>query len=196
MILKGKSVLITGASRGIGKAIAIECAIRGASAIILLSRSEADLKAVATQINTYGTQSYIFTVDLNDAENSRKVFQQIQQDNLNPDILVNNAGAGRWLYLDETSEDEIEQMMALPLLASIRITRFFLPGMMLRKSGYIAFVNSPASEVAWPGATVYATARAGLKAETTEHVQDHRSDDHHRGRSGRRGARGTENREG
>ena len=163
MRIKGRCILITGASRGIGRAIAIEAARRGASDLILLSRSENEMKEVANEVLQFGCKTYIFSVDLSSKDESRTCFRKISDQGLSPDILVNNAGLGRWLFLEETPEDEMEQMLALPLLSSIRITRFFLPGMLKRKQGHVAFVNSPASEIAWPGATVYATSRAGLK---------------------------------
>ena len=80
-----------------------------------------------------------------------------------PDVLVNNAGAGQWKPFVETSADEARAMMALPTLAAFAVTRAFLPAMLERGSGQVAFVTSPASFMVWPNASAYIAARFALR---------------------------------
>jgi uncharacterized protein len=162
MEIKGKLALVTGASRGIGAATALALARAGAR-VVLVARAQADLEAVANQIQAAGGIAHVFPADLADAAATQAMAHAVLQAHGTPDLLVNNAGAGRWLFAEETPAGEEDMMIALPYLAAFRLCRAFLPGMLARRSGMILNVNSPVSMMAWSGATGYAASRWALR---------------------------------
>lgn len=165
MNISGKTALVTGASSGIGAAIAKELAKRGAR-VILLARNEARLEQVALQIKAFGGKADYYVVDLADAELISDVAKRIEVEIGTPDILVNNAGRGQWKFIQDTSSDEAMHMMDVPYFAAFNLTRAFLPEMLKRNSGQIVNISSVSSRFVWPGATAYHAARWAVKGFT------------------------------
>jgi uncharacterized protein len=164
MKLNGKQVLITGASSGIGAAVARAVAGAGGRPI-LLARREAQLREVAASLPP-GAEPRIYPVDLADHTAVEAVSRRITGDGGWPDVLVNNAGAGQWKFVDETTPDEAMRMMAVPYFAAFSVTHAFLPAMLARRSGHIVNVSSVASRFVWPGATAYTAARWAVRGFT------------------------------
>src|SRR5262245_1256103 len=108
--LQNKLVLITGASAGIGAATAKALAQRGAR-VVLLARTEAALQTVATAIQQGGGQAHSYPVDVTQPEALGRVVAQVTAELGAPDIVINNAGVGRWLFTEETSPAEVQQMI-------------------------------------------------------------------------------------
>jgi short-subunit dehydrogenase len=162
MRVNGRTVLITGASSGIGEATALAMA-RGGARVLLLARRQRALEAVATRIANGGGQALAVPVDLTDLAAVDAAAQMIRANVGVPDVVVNNAGAGRWLYVEETPRGEEAAMMAVPYLAAFAVTRAFLPGMLARGSGHIVNVTSLAAYLPWPGATGYAAVRWAMR---------------------------------
>ena len=106
--LKEKTVVVTGASSGLGKAIAIEAARRGATKIILVARSVDKLRVVAEIIGQ--ERAVVLPVDVSDAAALRAAFASLD----GIDLLVNNAGMGEWKHTEDTSSEEALQMIAVP----------------------------------------------------------------------------------
>jgi uncharacterized protein len=166
MEIKGKTVLVTGASSGVGAAIAKEMAVAGASELLLLARNENELKNVAAAIASLGGKARIYPVDLSNPDQVTAIAQRIEREVAVPDIIVNNAGSGQWKFLDETSPKEIQDMMAVPYFAAAWLTRAFLPAMRARNSGHIVNISSVGSRFVWPGATAYIAARWAIRGLT------------------------------
>lgn len=171
MHLTNKLLLITGASSGIGAATA-RLAARAGARVILVARSQDKLEQLAAEIRRDGGQAYTHAADLTDAQAVSALEKRVSAEWGTPDVLFNNAGAGRWLYVDETSMDEANHMMAAPYLSAFYVTRAFLPAMIQRNSGLIINMTSIAGYMSWPGATAYTAARwamrgfhAGLRAD-------------------------------
>ncbi len=162
MDLNGKTMLITGASSGIGAATARAAAREGAR-VILLARTRAKLEQIAGEIRKDGGRAAVFPVDLTDAEAVAEVASKITAESGTPDIIFNNAGTGRWLFADETSPQDAVSMMAAPYFAAFFVTRAFLPAMLERDSGYIVNMTSAAAWMAWPGATAYTAGRWAMR---------------------------------
>jgi len=155
MRLAGATVLITGASSGIGAATAR--AVVGAQArAVLLARSAGRLDALAEEL---GPRAHAYVVDCSDREALASVARRITDEIGTPDVIVNNAGAGRWLFFDETEPAEFERMMSAPFFAAVFTTRAFLPAMIERGSGLILNVNAPIAFVPWQSAAGYGMAR-------------------------------------
>lgn len=161
-VVTGKTVLVTGGSSGIGRATAEHLADRGAT-LLLVARSKARLAEVADGIRCRGGCVQAFPADLSSEKEVAAVQQEILAAVGAPDIIVHSAGAGRWLPLVETPLDEARRIIEVPALASIFVTRAFLPAMIEQGSGQIVIVTSPASHIVWRNACCYIAARHALK---------------------------------
>lgn len=152
MRLTGRRVLLTGASRGIGAALADAFAGRGAE-LVLVARPSAQLDAVARR--TGGTAH---PCDLTDLDALPALIESAGP----VDVLVNNAGvSGVGWYLDRTLA-EIDQVVTLNLLAPMHLCRLVLPGMVERGRGQVVNLSSMAAVFAPPGLASYGASKAGL----------------------------------
>jgi short-subunit dehydrogenase len=163
MKIRNKIVLVTGASRGIGAAMARAMSRAGAAQVLLLARGGQGLREVAGDIEAGGGRARTYQVDLSDPAAVEAVAQRILAEVGVPDILINNAGSGQWKYLADTGAGEIARIMTLPYFAAAWVTRLFLPGMLARGSGHIVNISSVASRLAWPGATAYIAACRAMR---------------------------------
>jgi uncharacterized protein len=159
--MASKLVLVTGASSGIGAATVKLYGASGAH-VLLLARNETKLDEVAAAVRRNGGAASPYAVDLADASAIAETSARIKREAGTPDILINNAGAGRWLSVLETSAEEALAMIEVPYLAAFNLTRTFLPEMIARGTGAIAFITSPASYVVWPNAAAYTAARHAM----------------------------------
>jgi uncharacterized protein len=163
--IEGSLSVVTGASSGIGEAVARALAARG-SHVLLLARNARRLELVEREIRDGGGRANGYPVDLADPAAIAAVARQMALAHGAPHILVNNAGAGRWLPILETMAEEAAQMIAVPYLGAFNLARELLPGMLARGSGHIVNVTSVAARLAWPGAVAYSTARAAMEGFT------------------------------
>ena len=164
MRIEGHTVVVTGASRGIGAATARAMA-RAGGRVALLARSP-DVETIAAEIVATGRVARAYKVDVTDPAAVEAAAKQIVTDLGVAAILVNNAGAGRFLHIEETEPKEAEAMIAAPYLSGFYVTRAFLPAMLARRQGYIVILNSPAPWLPWPGATAYTAARGAVRGFT------------------------------
>lgn len=162
-MLPGRVALITGASSGIGAALAQKLAARGVH-VLLVARSIRRLRAVALAINTAGGMADIYPADLSDPETVALLVDQIREEQGVPDIIINNAGGGGWLYVEESSPADLEVATAVPYFAAANVTRAFLGEMRERDEGVIVNVTSPAAYMAFAGAAPYSVARWAMRA--------------------------------
>lgn len=166
MRLRGRRLLLTGASRGIGAALADAFAARGAD-LALVARPSAALHAVAAR--TGGTA---YPCDLSDLSALPGLLETVGPF----DVLINNAGvSGVGWYVDRTLE-EIDQVMTLNLLAPMHLCRLALPGMLERGRGQVVNVSSMAAVFAPPGLVTYGASKAGLSHFTAGLRADLRDD--------------------
>jgi short-subunit dehydrogenase len=165
MNTKGKLALVTGASSGMGRSIAMALADAGAE-VILLARKRSLLDQTAAEINAAGGRAHAIPVDLSDPEEVDITAAKIKAEIGVPDIIVNNAGSGKWRFIDETTPEEAVQMMAVPYFAAFNVTRAFYGEMLERNSGHIVNISSVGSRFVWPGATAYIAARWAVRGFT------------------------------
>lgn len=161
MRLAGKKALVTGAARGIGRAIALAFAKEGAD-VAITARDMELLRPLAVEIEALGRKAHCMVWDITDTPGIPARLAEAKDALGGLDILVNNAGGVRAGRLDNTTEADIEQMVIVDLLAPVLLTRAALPA--LRASGDAMVVNV-ASGIALVGAPFYATyaaVKAGL----------------------------------
>jgi uncharacterized protein len=159
MKLVGRTVLITGASSGIGEAVARAAYARGAT-VLLVARGETKLKALATEL---GIRAHVYACDVGDPAAVTELAAAVRGDGHAVDVLVNNAGSGRWVSIEDASQSELLDMAKVPYVAALLMTHAFVGDMITRRSGRIVTVNSGVSRAVWPGAVGYASARWALR---------------------------------
>jgi len=163
MEIKGKSVLITGASRGIGRYIAHAIARQGGNVALLALPSDLkllqNLEAKLTKLNIIAKS---FTADLSDSKQINDVTKEIVNGFGKIDILINNAAIESVGIFEHQPEQVIEKTIAVNLLAPILVTKKLLPYMLLKKSGHVVVVSSFAGKLGSPYQSVYSATKAGL----------------------------------
>ncbi len=156
MDISGARVLITGASRGIGAAMAGAFASEGAK-VALVARSGDELQRLADE---YDGKAY--QLDLGRSADLDGFIDRVEADGGPIDILINNAGIETSALVEELDEDHIEQLSAVNLVAPMRLTRQVLPGMLERRRGHVVFTSSVAASTPAPGLAAYCASKAGL----------------------------------
>ena len=158
-------MLVTGASRGIGRAVAVAAAARGAR-VGLVARSADDLAAVGDEIERLGGRASIAVADLTQRGELPPAFETVHAD-LGPiDVLVNNAGIGSWGPFVEVSAEDADRVIALNLVAVLDLTRLVLPEMIRRRGGHIVNIGSVAGRLGVPFESIYSTTKFGLAGFT------------------------------
>lgn len=160
-----KTVLITGASSGIGAGCANKFASQGAR-MILNSRSTDKLTALAQELKEkYGTECYVMPFDVCDSKAAAAALESLPEEWKTIDLLINNAGLA--IGVDKEHEgniDEWEIMIDTNIKALLSMTRLVVPGMIERGCGHIINIGSIAGDAAYPGGSVYCATKAAVKA--------------------------------
>ena len=157
---KDITALVTGASSGIGKALARELAAQGAH-LVLVSRNAQRLEQEAEDLRIrFGVRVHVFPEDLERLEDRLELFAWIQKNGITVDVLVNNAGLAHYGPFAEASFEDTRAMLDLNIHALTHLTRLFLPGMLERRSGGILNVASTAGFQPIPCLSVYAASKA------------------------------------
>lgn len=159
--IQGKNALITGAGRGIGRAMALALAKEGVN-VGLLGRTEANLREVEKEINGSGIKTAVATADVGNNEDVVKAVDSIKNNLGNIDILINNAGVAKFGGFLDLDVKEWEQMIQVNLLGTYYVTRAVLPGMMEQKSGDIINVSSTSGQRGAPVTSAYSASKFGL----------------------------------
>jgi len=159
--LQHRIALVTGASRGLGKAIALEL---GSERVILalIGRDEAKLQETALEAEQLGTAAHIFAVDVTQEPQVQALAQQIESRFGRVDILVNNAGINVRKPLVDFTLDEWRKVVDTNLTSAFLMCRSFVPIMRGRGYGRIINIASTMSHVSLPGRAVYSASKAGL----------------------------------
>ncbi len=160
-LFSGTTVLITGASSGIGAAFADELAQAGAR-LILTGRNEVRLDAVAVRARNRGATVTTIPVDLADPDGVAVLLRRIEASGLEVDHLLNNAGAGVQGRAASTSVERQLQVINLNVHATTELALRLLPGMVARRLGGILNVSSAAAFQGMPSLAVYAATKAYL----------------------------------
>lgn len=163
MDLRGKVVLITGASRGLGLQTAREFGSRGAI-IGICARDEAELNRAANDLHLRGIQAHAFVCDITDREQVQSMIQQVNDQLGSIDILVNNAGIIKVGPISEMSIADFEQAMNVMFWGAVNTTLAVLPVMRQRRSGRIVNITSIGGKVSIPHLLPYCCAKFALVA--------------------------------
>lgn len=152
--------VVTGASSGIGKALAIELASRKTN-LVLVALPQTGLAETAQQISkTYQVDVHCYEVDLTEDEAPRKFYHWCRIQNLKINALINNAGIGTQAAFEQTSESELETMLKLNNQALVMLVYYFLPDLKRSSPAHILNVGSLASFMNIPGKAVYSASKS------------------------------------
>lgn len=161
--MTNQTALITGASSGIGRAIALTFAKAGID-LILVSRSLEKLQAVRHEVTALGVKAQVYAVDLSLVEQVQPQIAKIVKEAGKLDILVNNAGMGYTGTLSDTPLAHWQQVLDLNLTSVFQCMQGVLPLMREQKQGTIVNIASIAAKQSFPGWGAYSVSKAGLVA--------------------------------
>ena len=159
--LTGKKALITGGSRGIGKAIAIALSKEGVD-IAITGRTESELQTAVNELKANGVKATYAVADVSDRLGVELAVEKIVAELGSIDILVNNAGIGTFGGFLELTPEKWEQIIKVNLLGVYYVTRAILPSMIERKTGDILNISSTAGTRGAAMTSAYSASKFGL----------------------------------
>lgn len=161
-MLSGKTALVTGASRGIGRAIALELAAAGADVAVNYAGSEEAAAAVAREIEGMGRRAITIKADVGNASEAEQMVSQTIEAFGHIDILVNNAGITRDNLIMRMKEEEFDQVINTNLKGVFNCIKAVTRPMMKQRSGRIINISSVVGALGNPGQANYVAAKAGV----------------------------------
>ena len=159
--LDGRCALVTGASQGIGEAVARRLAGRGAR-VVLAARGEEKLAGLAEELERAGAEALPFRLDVSDAASVADRLKELPEPFASIDVLVNNAGITADNLLLRLGQDDWDRVLATNLTGAYAVTKVLLRGMMRRRWGRVISVSSVVGMMGNAGQANYAAAKAGL----------------------------------
>jgi short-subunit dehydrogenase len=163
--IKGKKVLITGASSGIGRETALKVGEAGGE-VILVSRTREKLEELASQIEELGGTAHVHPADLSDIEDIDRLAAEVLEAHDGVDVLINNAGRSIRRSVERSYDrfHDFERTMQLNYFGALKLILAFLPGMRERKSGHIINVSSIGVQTNTPRFSAYVASKSALDA--------------------------------
>jgi short-subunit dehydrogenase len=163
--VEGKKIVVTGASSGIGKELALKLGEAGAE-VLLVSRTREKLEEVADQVEKLGGKGHVHPADLSDLDDIDRLAQEIIDQHGGVDVLVNNAGRSirRSLKASYDRFHDYERTMRLNYFGALKLILAFVPGMRERKRGHIINVSSIGVQTNTPRFSAYVASKAALDA--------------------------------
>jgi hypothetical protein len=163
---QGKTALVTGASSGIGEAIARKLAQKGLH-VILAARREKRINQLAAELDAASGSALAIPIDLANEADRLKLYDFVQSRTGSLDVLVNNAGLGWYGYYSRMPWAIALEMLQVNIAAVTHLTNLFLPGMQAHGSGHIVNIGSVAGSLPSQGVALYSASKSFLDAFTT-----------------------------
>jgi 3-oxoacyl-[acyl-carrier protein] reductase len=171
MTLQGQIALVTGASRGIGQAIALELGKQGAT-VIGTATSDNGAQAISTYLESAGIRGKGFALNVNDVAQTEQVLAAIREQFGEISILVNNAGITKDNLLARMSDEDWDDVLTTNLKSVFRLSRAVLRAMMKARGGRIINISSVVGSSGNPGQANYAASKAGMEGFTKSLAQE------------------------
>lgn len=173
--IAGKNALVTGAGKGIGRAVAVALAQEGVN-VALLARTETQLQDVAKELEALGVKAVVLAADIADRAAVEAAVAQATEALGSIDILINNAGIGTFAKLVDMEPAEWEHIIQVNLMGTYYATRAVLPGMIAREAGDIINVASTAGQRGAATTSAYSASKfavLGLTESLMQEVRKH-----------------------
>jgi 3-hydroxy acid dehydrogenase/malonic semialdehyde reductase len=166
-MLKGHTVMITGASAGIGRACA-EAFAREHSRLILAARRHERLEALAADLSAeHGTECHLLKLDVSDRKAVETIVSSLPAEWAGIDVLVNNAGLSRGLdRIQDADPVDWQEMIDTNVLGLLWVTHAVLPGMVTRDRGHVVNIGSVSGHQVYQGGAVYCATKSAVRALT------------------------------
>ncbi|MFT5914608.1 MAG: NADP-dependent 3-hydroxy acid dehydrogenase YdfG [Flammeovirgaceae bacterium] len=158
MKLKNKTAIITGASRGIGKEVAIQLAKKGVNTV-LVARGKEDLKKLRNTITKLGAETLIVPADISEEQEVEKVMKKAIKRFGKVDIIINNAGIGVFKPVEEIETKEWDDVMQVNVRGTFLLTKAVIPAMKKRKQSWIINIASDVSKRTFANGSVYCASK-------------------------------------
>jgi 3-oxoacyl-[acyl-carrier protein] reductase len=159
--LKGKVAIVTGAGRGIGRAIALALSRAGAR-VALAARSEAELRAVAEEIRSHDGDALVVPTDVTREDEMERLVKQTLQEWGAIDVLVNNSGWGKTTPVVNITLEDLDRTFQVNLRAPMVLCRLVLPKMIEKKSGAIVNIGSISGKAGAANTAAYSASKFGV----------------------------------
>jgi 3-oxoacyl-[acyl-carrier protein] reductase len=160
--LRGRVALVTGASRGIGRSIALSFAAAGADVVLNFHTRVVEARAVESEILELGRRCLSIQADVSVASEVERLAGEVQKSMGAVDVLVNNAGIARQQPLEQVTERDWDELIDVNLKSCFLVTQAFLPAMRARKWGRIINLSSVAAQIGGVVGPHYAASKAGM----------------------------------
>jgi len=170
----GRKIVITGASSGIGRLLALRMAAAGAR-VALVARREDELENVAEEIRGAGGRAVVAACDVGDREQALACSERLVAELGVIDVVVNNAGFGHHRPFLEWTIEDMERLMQVNFMGALYFTRTLLPAMVERGAGWLVFIASAAGKIAPADETIYAASKhamVGLASSLSLEIED------------------------
>jgi 3-oxoacyl-[acyl-carrier protein] reductase len=158
---EGKTAVVTGATRGIGKAVSESLLAQGATVVGLYGGNQQAAAAFAGECAGYGTRLRLRQLDVSDYQGAAAFFTELEEEFDTLDLLVNSAGIRRDSVLAMMKEDDWRRVVDVNLTGGYIMSKFAVPLMMKQKYGRIVFITSPMGHLGFSGQSNYAASKAG-----------------------------------
>jgi NAD(P)-dependent dehydrogenase (short-subunit alcohol dehydrogenase family) len=169
-------IVVTGASQGIGAAVATVFAREQPCRLVLLARNQKNLEKVSMVCRESGAEAHAFVCDVTDPGSVDSVAGRVLRDLGTPDVLINNAGRFSGISFLETTVEQFDELITANLRSVFLVSKAFLPSMVREKRGHVFNMSSIAGLQPYPGGTAYCSAKFGvtglskvMRSEMMEH---------------------------
>ena len=156
-----ETAVITGASSGVGKSLAIELSDAGYR-VVLAARSEDKLNAIAEEIRSKGGDSLVVSTDVVQPEQINNLKDRALEYG-DVSVVINNAGLGKFSKVEDVAIEDWDRQLDVNLRASFLVSQAFIPGMKKRLNGILVFMNSVAGKKGYPYSAAYVASKYGMR---------------------------------
>jgi 3-oxoacyl-[acyl-carrier protein] reductase len=160
--LSGHLAIVTGASGGIGGAIARELGLAGAIIAAHYNENEESAQEVVEQIESMGGKAGAFKCDLRNIDEIAGFVDKVVEELGQPDILINNAGVNLEGFIVRLEQCDVEALFSVNLISTFHLSKECVKHMLKKKWGRLVYISSPAAEAGSPGQSAYAASKSGL----------------------------------
>ena len=160
--LSGHTAIVTGASGGIGSAIALELGRAGADVAVHYNKNKSNAEKVAGRIESSGGKAKPFKLDLRDFDGIPSFVEAVSKELSPADILVNNAGINMEGFLVRLTQEDVSEVFNVNLMSTFYLSRECAKYMMKNRWGRLVYISSPAAVAGSPAQSAYAASKSGL----------------------------------